>query len=288
MQNWSMIWRTLCMMQIAVIASFQMSAAERTSWGITIEHGTSTENTLNMEIQGINAAEFGYIEVYQYALLEADKLLLLGRTATDDCVLSEVNLEHKQQTIIAQYSVDLLWSLPKARVTIVTFQAIQPLAPLIMVVYANGSVTRWYEESETYLEIFQINQEGQYVLRNQEKIEETNLVLTEPKNVTSPYRHLEYDDSPDGSSPPGPAYKDIATILFSDVNNDGYADILIWKQHYISRKKDDPEPGDCFLEKETLAVMYFQPTGQTFSELTPFSQEQWKSIEGLHFYGYWK
>jgi hypothetical protein len=63
-----------------------------------------------------------------------------------------------------------------------------------MLVYANGNVTRWHEKNETYLEIFQANQEGKYILCNQEKIEETNLVMTEPENVDSPYRYLEYDD----------------------------------------------------------------------------------------------
>lgn len=251
---------------------------------ITVYPSSKVDEIRNVTIAGVALEKYGYVEVYQYVLVNADMLFVLGATKSEKLVLSAISLKDQKANIVVEYPEDLAWSLPQAAIRVFFLPNVQPpTIHFIMIEYTAGNLARQLDETETYLDILRPDTEDTYILLRREKIAKTNVVFYKYSELEFKYRYLEVDHSRTGPGAREPAKKETAKVFLCDANDDGYADILVWKQRYVSRLIEDPGEEDFVLEKEAAAVMYFEENGLTFSALTPLSLGEAKNISDLPF-----
>ncbi len=269
----------MLLLQPVVLVCFPLNAFGKSPWGINVYNSADVDEKMNVSVAGVDLSKYGYVEVYQYALVNTDTLYILGATESSEKsvpILSSISLNTGKITIVKQYSRWLVWSLPKAKFNIFFLQNLQPSRPFVMLIYTDGNISRHSEETEVYLEIFRVDSEDNYALIRQEKIAEKNILHSGlSSDHQYKFRYIQVDDVPED---PSPAKAEFPTMFFSDANGDGYTDILIWKRRYISRETKDTGRGPFALEQEELYVMYFVPEEITFSVLTPLESKRWKDL----------
>jgi hypothetical protein len=276
------MWSALLVVfQLLEHVLFTMNVFANLSWSVTVYNSSKVDDIMNLSIEGVNLAEYGYVRVYQYALVNNDVLFVLGFMKNRDTILSSISLEKRESIIITQFSPTLGWSVRKAAFRVFFLQNLQSSRPFVMLEYTDGNISRYSEETVIYLEVFGADSEENYTLLRQEQIAETNILhagISSDRQYT--YRYIQVDDM---SEDPGPAKAEFPTVFFSDANDDGYADILVWKRRYISRTKEDTGRGSFILDQEELHVMYFEPKDMTFSALTPLDSKRWKDLGEILF-----
>lgn len=274
MKRICMLCVVLSSLQAIVCMSLNYNAFANSQWGVITYKSSRVDDIMNLSIEGVDLAEYGYVRVYQYALVNNDVLFVLGFMKNRDTILSSISLEERESVIIAQFSSTLGWSLRKAAFRVFFLQNLQSSRPFVMLEYTDGNINRYSEETVKYLEIFRADSDEHYTLLRQERIAETN-VQYEGMVSDRTYQYTEVDDM---SEDPGPAKAEFPTVFFSDTNDDGYADILILNRRYLSRTREDTERGSFMFAQEKLSVMYFEPDKMTFSEQNPFDSKRWKDL----------
>jgi len=252
------------------------------SCGIT-RYRASRVEPFNLSIQGITLVDYGYAMVYQYVLVNDELIFVLGTTDAGKPVLSAISLAEQTSDIVMEFSEELVWSLPDAKLTVFFLDNLAAV-PFILIEYASGNLAQQFDETETCLDILRFDGQNGYTLLRHEIIERTNIAFVAHAEAEFRYRYLEVDHSRSGVGTREPAKKDIATIFFCDVSDDGYADILVWKQRYVSREVVDPAEKDFVLAREELSVMTFEKDGLTFSALKPLHLGEGKHLSELPFF----
>lgn len=237
-----------------------------------------------LHIAGVNLEDYDYLHVYQYVLVPPEKLFVLGYMKSEQPVLSIISLKSRQATVMRQYPWALAGFLRKANFTVVFLHDTKSFPAFILLEYVDGNISRNTEETVTYLEILRADSVDEYRVLRREGIAETSIVFERNSNPEFKYRYLPGESLLDETEPLQAATNDISKVLFCDVNDDSYPDILVWIQRYISRLLKDPGNEDFVLEKEKLSVMYFEPDTMTFSVLTPLNLGQIKDINDLPFW----
>ncbi len=272
MREICVLFVVLSLLQAIVFMYSNHNVFANSQWGVITYKSSKVDDIMNLNIEGVDLTEYGYVEVYHYALVNTDMLFVLGAMKTRETILSSISLEDHKSIVIARFSSTLGWSLRKAAFRVFFLQNLQPSVPFVMLEYTDGNISRYSEETAESLEIFRADSEDHYTLIRQEKIAETNVLYEGIHSEANyKYRYIEVDDM---SEDPGPAKAELPTVFFSDANDDGYADILIWKRRYVSRTREDRERGAFILDQEELHVIYFEPEEMTFSALTALDSKR--------------
>lgn len=243
------------------------------SWGVTVYRHSrvDAQETKTLSIEGFDLAEYGYVTAYQYALVNNETLFVLGEVQSEDIVLSAISLKDSKKRVIAQYDLGLTFFLMKAPWMVFFLNNLQPSLPFVMIEYRSGNVITGEEETTTYLEVYRVDPD-QATLLQREQLTEL-WIGYRPDDRKGKYRYAGH--------PQEPAQTDLIRYFLTDVNNDGYADILIWKRRYVSRTNEDTRKGDFYLEKEELHVMYFEFEGMTFSPMVPLDNVRVKYLDDI-------
>jgi hypothetical protein len=269
---WVVQWAMVFYPGTAVLAS--------PPWGISVYPSSEAEDIDQLMIAGVDLEEYGYAHVYQYVLVQEKTLFVLGSKKEDERafapLLSAISLNDRKATVVVEYSPNLIWSLDRTSFTVFFLDHLSPSRPFVLIHYAKGNIYREGEERvKSYLELFRVEPErGTAQLLRKEQLTEWDIAYN-----SEPDSQYKYE----GFSEPGPAKKDLTTIFFSDANQDGFADILIWKRRYVSRAIDDRREGEFFLEGEEVDVLYFEPAGLTFSAVTPLDARRVKDSGDIFF-----
>ncbi len=231
---------------------------------ITIYPSSKIDDMKNLNVAGVELAEYGYVMVYQYVLVNAETLCVLGRTTSDEILLSVITRNNPSETMMKKYSTTIAWFSTGITLKVLYLNTLQPSIPFVLLEYVDGNISRESEETATHLEIFRVDAD-QATLLHEETIAETNVIFTANSDPAYKYRYIYSagEDPSQGYEPLVPANVDIAKIFFTDANDDGYGDILVWKQRYRSRLIEEPGEEDFVLEKEELQAMYFEENGLT-------------------------
>ncbi len=253
-------------------------AFSETSWGVRTYAEISTDIT-QLTIAGEEMETYGYIYIFQHMLVDGQTLIVLGRKEDHASVLSAISLSNHTEIIIARYSSLVGKYLQRATLLALSLGDEVPSPSFfILLQYLEDQSGRYTEESRTFLELFRAS-EGKYTLLRKEQLTETQLMYEGLDDLAPKYMALQLTDGPGDDYP---ATKDLMRYFFSDVNEDGYADILILKQQYQALAVDDPRTahgGMFFLAKETLHVMYFEAEEYTFSSMMPVNEIGVKSMD---------
>lgn len=265
-------------LQIIGLMGWSTFAFGDTSWGIKTYTGRLSEDITQLTVAGNNVEVYGYIHVYQYLLLHDQTLVVLGRKDHNIPVLSAISLPDHTETVIATYSSIVVKYFHTATLLAFSLDKVPSPSLFILLQYIEDESGRNMEESRTFLELF-CAQEGQYTLLRKEQLTETHMMYEGLDDLQPRYTALQLAEGPEQY----PAKKDLMRYFFSDVNEDGYADILIWKQEYQALPIDDPRTvnGMFFLANETLNVMYFEAGERTFSSIMGLDQSRVKSLRQI-------
>ena len=212
------------------------TSLENLPGGGEIYHGLQLTDPQNMNIAGINLALYDYVELYQYAIVQSQTLFILGRTQSEDIKLSSVTLTDQTCISIARHP---RWEgftpLRNIRFTVFSLYKQQPRTFYIMLTYEKDVSGRRNELTSTWIEVFRAGLNKTYPLINKEETKDTDISLYPKLDTDDKYRIIAYRDRP--GAPQGgvrPAIKSKTETFLSDVNGDGYFDILVWKQIYLS------------------------------------------------------
>lgn len=265
-------------LQIIGLMGWSTFAFGDTSWGVRTYAGRLSEDITQLTVAGENVEDYGYIHVYQYLLFHDRTLILLGRKDHNIPVLSAISMSDHTETVIATYSSIVVKYFHTATLLAFSLDEIPSSTLFILLQYIEDESGRNMEESRTFIELFRA-EEGKYTLLRKEQLTETHMMYEGLDQLHPQYTALQLAEGPEQH----PATKDLLHYFFSDVNEDGYVDILIWKQHYQALSIDDPRTADgmFFLAHETLHVMYFEAEERTFSSVMELDQSRVKSLRQI-------
>lgn len=238
------------------------------SWSVTCYQSTVVEDHSSVRIGEVDLGEYGYKRVDQYVLTEQGDMFIIGDTAVEGSPkLSVISLKSHQKMLITQ---ELGWPNHPDQIHLMVFYLNDISDAFVLAEYADVNVSRETEEGTTYLDLFRVvpEEEKSVHLRHE------TLTVTMIYKDWSPDAKYAYVDFSEGGGANVPAKKERMKYFLSDVNGDGYADILIWKGTYQARSHGDPGKGDFYLAGATVGVMYFQPQEKTFSPITPIEPER--------------
>lgn len=228
-------------------------------------------------IAGVNLSEYDYRQVEQYVVTNTERLFVLGQTTVQEHVVSSIAPDSHEQTIIARYPIEGFFPIDEIAFTVFFTADELSSAPYLVVTYTENNSGMRAELLSTIIEVFREKEDGTYQMINREEIERVNIAYQQ-RQPDSEYIHLAVNESPTEDKA-GPARKIQSDISVKDVNDDGYADILVEKHVYQSRKINEAVPSDDELldddfifEKSELWGMLFLSRDMKFSELTLLSQ----------------
>jgi hypothetical protein len=224
--------------------------------------------TNNLRLAGIDFAEYSYKEVYQYVLVNSQTLFVLGLTNIDEIKLSSINLNDRTFTLVTQSPVlKGFFPITHVKFTVFSMYKLKPTQIYIMITYTENESGMQAKLTSTNIEVFRLELDNTYTLIHKERIEEINIGTEDNIDPQFMYKHLAYNYTPEDAGKIRPATKNKTKVFLSDVNDDGYIDILVWKQTYLSRALDDKEADDFIFEKEEMYVMHFKNEEKMFSSL---------------------
>lgn len=154
--------------------------------------------------------------------------------------------------MMKQYSTTIAWFPTGITLKVLYLNTLQPSIPFVLLEYVDGNISKFAEDTETYLDIFRVETDQATLIR-QEKIAVASLSFEPNSDLEWKYRYVAGINLPDKS----PAIKDIAKVFFTDANDDGYGDILVWTQRYRLRLIEEPGREDFVLEKERITGYVF-------------------------------
>lgn len=256
---------------------------QNTSWGVTIYpcKQVLADASKQLTIAGIDLATYGYTTIHQY-VLDDNRLFVLGtkinpadsKRRDTIPILSVISRQDLQEIVIAEYDTNLSYFLMHTPWMVFFLNNLPSSLPFILIEYRDGNVARTGEETTTYLEVFRVDAEHGTLLQCEPL---TTLDIGYSfADQEGPYRYM-------GGTEDARVQTDMMRYLLTDANGDGYADILIWKGHYVVMEKTDPRQGDFFFDHEELYVMYFDPKAQTFSSITPLDDIRVKYLDEIKY-----
>lgn len=228
----------------------------------------SSLETSNLRLAGIDLAEYDYGEVYRYVLVNSYMLFVLGRTNSDEITLSAITLDDQRLTQVAQYPVlKGFFPLTNVKFTVFSMHKLKPTQLYVMITYTENESGMEVKLTSTNIEVFRLEPDNSYTLINKERIEETNIGTEDNSDPQYTYKHLAYNYTPEDAGKIRPATRNKTKVFLSDVNDDGYIDLLVWEQIYLSRTLEDKEADEFVFEREEIHTMCFKSEEMAFSSL---------------------
>lgn len=244
--------------------------SESLSCGEGVYYATQYSDPHNLEIDGINLAAHEYIEVHYDVLVNSKTLFVSGRMKPNKIVLAAITLDTQKSAVIAEYPIEGIFPIEEVKFMVFVMHQLEPPNVYVVATYTNNESGMHVELISTVLEVFRVESDDKYTLINKEQVDEIDIGDGENTDPQFIYKHLAamYTPKEAESGTIKPATRNVTTVFPGDVNQDGYPDILVWRQIYLSKKIEDPGEEDYVFDREELHVMYFQSQERGFSPLT--------------------
>jgi hypothetical protein len=170
--------------------------------------------------------------------------------------------------IIKKYNLNARFPVRNLNIALIVFTN-KKLRNFLIITFLDNQSGNLIERTYTEMKILS-NANDNYSSINDAEIEETNIAYSQ--DYENPNAYHAYADIVDleDQNKKFPAFKKMNKIMLSDMNHDGYDDIIIWSKINLSRLMKDENKDDFIFDSERLYVMYFDAESMNFGEIVPF------------------